>query len=125
MSMNFIGPAAAALLSATALAAPAHAHLAKYAAGIVNTDGSVALGTGFSVSHDGTGEYTVTYRSGTFAHPPVFSCSPSGVVSDLPICNIWSYSEGGGGVQVQFRIHSRVNGDLEDNSFHFTAIGAK
>jgi hypothetical protein len=115
---------AAALLSSLTLAVPLTA-VAKTVGGIIAQDGSIVIGTGYSVSHDGTGEYTVTYPSGTFTHTPALTCNPSGIDSHLPICNIYSYTANNGGIKVQFRIYARPDGSLEDNSFHFLAATVK
>jgi hypothetical protein len=101
---------AAALLSSLTLAVPLTA-VAKTVGGII--------------AQDGTGEYTVTYPSGTFTHTPALTCNPSGIDSHLPICNIYSYTANNGGIKVQFRIYARPDGSLEDNSFHFLAATVK
>jgi len=93
-------------------------------AGIVASDGSVAGGTGFSVSHDGTGEYTLQVPAGYFKDCPVVMVTPSGVNGHAPIPDDYNYMACGnnGQVKIQIRIYSRTDGALQDNSFHFAMI---
>ena len=40
--------------------------------GRVDTDGTILAGTGFTVSHGGTGTYTITFTT-AFSNPPFFT----------------------------------------------------
>jgi len=109
------------VLASTALASAAHApgkH--KSLGGIVASDGSIVLGSGFSVSHDGTGEYTLDVPS--FPDCPVVFVQPAGINGHLPIANDFNYitcNTAGGEAKIQIRIYSRTDGSLQDNGFHF------
>ena len=48
-------------------------------AGIVGSDGTIIAGSNFSVSHDGTGEYTLDVPAGYFKNCPVVMVTPAGV----------------------------------------------
>jgi hypothetical protein len=88
--------------------------------GVVAADGSIVLGTGFSVSHDGTGEYTLDVPS--FPDCPVVLITPAGINGHVPIADDYNYitcNTSGGEVKIQIRIYSRNDGALQDNSFHF------
>ena len=88
--------------------------------GVVAANGSIVLGTGFSVSHDGTGEYTIDVPF--FPDCPVVLVTPAGVNPHVPIADDYNYitcNTGGGEVKIQIRIYARNDGSLQDNAFHF------
>ena len=90
-------------------------------AGIVGSDGTIIAGSNFSVSHDGTGEYTLDVPAGYFKNCPVVMVTPAGVNGHAPIPDDYDYSTCGnnGEVKIQIRIYSRTDGSLQDNAFHF------
>ena len=90
-------------------------------AGIVSWDGSIVAGTGYAVSHDGAGEYTLDVPAGKFKTCPVILVTPSGVHGHAPIANDYNYITCGSGseVKIQVRFYARNDGALQDNSFHF------
>jgi hypothetical protein len=89
-------------------------------AGIVAGDGSIVSGTGYSVSHDGTGEYTVDIPSGTFPGCPAINVTGAGINGHAPIADVYNYITcGSGEVKAQIRIYSNNGSGLQDNSFHF------
>jgi type 1 fimbria pilin len=92
-----------------------------FRAGIVTSSGSIVAGTGYSVSHDGTGEYTVDFPAGTFRSCPAITATPAGINAHLPIANVYNYITcgGAGEVKVQIRLYARNDGSLQDNAFHF------
>jgi hypothetical protein len=91
-------------------------------AGIVNQSGQVVNGSGFSVSHDGTGKYTISIPSG-FKTCPVILVTPAGANGDEPIANDFNYITcGSGSVKMQVEIYGRQSGALMDNSFNFLVI---
>ena len=93
---------------------------AKSKGGIINSDGSIIEGTGYSVSHDGTGEYTIDVPADYFKDCPVILTAAAGVNGHAPIVNDYNYITcGSGEVKMQIRIWSRTDGALQDNSFHF------
>ena len=94
----------------------------KHKGGIVSADGSIVLGTGYSVSHDGTGEYTVDVPGGFFTGCPVILVTPAGQNGQTPIADDFNYitcGAGSGEVKMQIRIRGRQDGALQDNAFHF------
>ena len=94
----------------------------KHKGGIVSATGSIVGGTGYSVSHDGTGEYTIDVPAGFFGSTcPVIMVTPAGIASHAPIPDDFNYITcgGAGEVKMQIRIYSRTDGTLEDNAFHF------
>jgi hypothetical protein len=99
-------------------------HKSATKAGVVGTTGSIVAGTGFSVSHDGTGEYTLDVPAGKFKNCPVVLVTPAGLNGHAPIPDDYDYSTCGnnGEVKIQIRIYSRTNGALQDNAFHFAMI---
>lgn len=44
--------------------------------GTVNANGTIALGSGYSVSHPSTGHYTITIPGSTYAQPPTVTVTP-------------------------------------------------
>ena len=60
-------------------------------AGIVNSSGSIVAGTGYSVSHDGTGEYTLDVPAGLFKNCPAIVASPAGLNGHLAIPDVYDY----------------------------------
>lgn len=101
---------------ATALAA-----LPKTLRGIVNADGTIAAGSGFTIFYAGTGTYRIITPS-IYPSAPVFSFFPSDntpgrqVVLEIP----WS---GVSTILCQIRIESAA-GTPTDVPFHFHAIAA-
>jgi hypothetical protein len=91
-------------------------------AGTVNLSGQVVDGSGFSISHDGTGRYTLDIPSG-FKGCPVVMVTPAGVNGDIPIVNDFNYITcGNGEVKIQIAIFGRSSGTYLDNSFNFLVI---
>ncbi len=90
-------------------------------AGIVNSSGSIVAGTGYSVSHDGTGEYTLDVPAGFFKNCPAIVASPAGLNGHLAIPDVYDYVTCGnnGEVKVQIREYEYNTGSLQDNAFHF------
>jgi hypothetical protein len=94
----------------------------KHKGGIVAADGSIVAGTGFSVSHDGTGKYTIDVPAGFFNSTcPVVLVAPAGYTSEFPIMDDYDYITcgGAGEVKMQIRIWGRKDGAAQDNAFHF------
>jgi hypothetical protein len=94
----------------------------KHKGGIVAMDGSIVTGTGFSVSHDGTGQYTIDVPAGFFTSTcPMILVEPAGQNGETPITDDYNYITcgGSGEVKMQIRIRGRKTGVLQDNAFHF------
>jgi len=93
-------------------------------AGAVGSGGQVAAGSGYSVSHDGTGAYTIEVPAGFFHGCPAVMVTPAGGNGDVPIANDYNYITCGnhGAVKIQIRIVGRSTGNLQDNAFHFVMV---
>jgi len=89
--------------------------------GVVNSDGTIASGPGFTVSKLGTGDFQITFTT-PFAALPVVLASITGASITMPavistqVFNTWL---------AEIHIYSSVNGSTLDNPFGFTAIGLK
>lgn len=86
--------------------------------GIVESNGTIAYGSGFTVSHPQTGVYEISFNAGAFKKCPLISVTAAGGQSVMP--NLYYYSCGSGGVQITVEMENYYGG-LEDNSFHFIA----
>lgn len=138
LNKSFVNLTAALVFGTTALASarvftypnqslfqPNHAKGPAILAGIVAGNGTIAGGTGFSVSHDATGEYTLDVPAGNkFKSCPVVVLTPAGVSGGIPIPDDYDYITCGnqGEVKIQVRIYSRTDGTHQDNAFHFAMI---
>ena len=139
--MSIVAVTASLLMASSAFASslyPSHAlgfqnspppghHKVKSKGGVVGADGSIILGTWFSVSHDATGEYTLDIPGSVFGTSicPVILITPAGVNGHAPIADDFNYitcKAGDGEVKMQIRIYSRTDGALQDNAFHFLMI---
>ena len=94
---------------------------AKAFCGFINTNGTISYGTGYSSTHPGTGSYKIVFPSGTFKTCPVISLTTAGGKCDVPIANLSSYTCSNGGATLVVGIVGRMNGNLQDNSFQFSA----
>jgi hypothetical protein len=103
---------------------PDHKKKTAIKAGIVNSSGSIVSGTGYAVSHDGTGEYTLSVPAGFFDNCPAIVVTTSGLNGHLAIPNVYDYITCGnnGAVKAQIRLYERSGGSLQDNAFHFAMI---
>jgi hypothetical protein len=111
---------------ATCLNSSADAKTWKVSGGWVGQDGSIIAGVGFTATHDGTGQYTVTYPDGSFKKAPIFSCTATGINGNVPVCNLYGYfTDGAGGATALFRVFALPSGAAEDNGFQFTEITVK
>lgn len=85
--------------------------------GQVNSAGVATSGEGFSVSHAGTGVYTVTYNSAFTGSPPVVVASPVGTAQVFASPTVGSTSS----FQV---VTSNASGAINSN-FSFISIGQR
>ena len=68
-----------AVASLAYVSAPAAAaDLPFYSSGLVDQNGNVDVGTGFTVQHTGAGTYVITYPTGTFTSFPLMTVTPFG-----------------------------------------------
>ena len=90
MNSKYVAILTAAMAIASLAPASATIPLAKHGkgpaikAGIVNQQGSIVSGTGYSVSHDGTGQYTLDVPAGFFKNCPALLVTPAGSMGTLP-----------------------------------------
>jgi hypothetical protein len=95
------------------------------AGGIVNTDGSIIAGKGFTVRHPSTGIYTVTYPAGTFpgAKHPVITVTPGTASGVIALPSISAVSSSGGGLSATI-VLSASTGSLTvaDEDFGFMIL---
>jgi hypothetical protein len=117
---------APALAGAIALATlPAAAsQLPYYSAGAINSNGSIAVGSGFTVQHTGIGQYVITYPNSTgFTSLPIMTVTPVGVNGHVVTGIISSFGGSNGGAQFTVQLSDKTNKlKLEDNAFCFTLI---
>lgn len=97
--------------------------------GSINFDGSVILGTGFTVTHPGVGQYQISF-SPAFAHPPTVTCTALNSIGNRPrvvsMNNVWSASSVTlytSDIQADFA--AGKNGNFEDQPFNFIAVGPR
>lgn len=92
--------------------------------GEVNSDASIALGDGFTVSNISLGAYTVSFAKGTFLTAPVYSCVPYGVVTTVPICVVStsSWNKNTGAATATFVFYNPKNNAPVKNNFEFIAL---
>jgi|HubBroStandDraft_6_1064221.scaffolds.fasta_scaffold425747_3 hypothetical protein len=135
-SKQLVGLSAALILATTTLASanmilsngrivdPDHGKKPAIKAGIVSSTGAIVQGTGFVVSHDGTGEYTIDFPAGTFTNCPAIIATGSGINTHTPVANVFNYVSCGnnGEVKAQLRMYSNSGSGLQDNSFHFVLV---
>jgi len=94
-------------------------------AGYVNSNGTIAFGTGFTVSHTGTGQYTITYPQSDFTYFPAMGVTAFGLNGGLPIANLNGVSCGNGKCKFMVGLYNSSNGSAMDNGFDFVIIEAK
>ena len=120
------GSLAVCTFATLALATDANATGIKYTSGIIDKDGSIVRGAGFTVVRNQTGEYTISFPAGSFpTHAPAMTCSPFGIFGSVPVCVVYGES-----YHVQspttftIRIYN-LSGARQDNEFQFTEITTK
>jgi len=92
----------------------------KAHAGIINTNGSVIAGTGFTVTHNATGMYTIVFPNNTFKACPAVNVTPAGGNGGIPIANVYGYGCSNGGATIVITINSIETSASQDNAFHFS-----
>ncbi len=82
--------------------------------GAVRFDGTIFTGGGFTVTHQGTGAYLVTYDAGTFAS------------TDMPTVLVQPLGAGGvANVGSETYVGFTVSTGSDDRSFKFIAVGPR
>jgi hypothetical protein len=89
--------------------------------GLVNFDGTVLGGGGYTVVHNRKGVYTITYPSGTWSAFPSTTCSPAGVHTALAICDVYN-SKNDAKVTTIIHLYKVADRTLIDNAFSFTVV---
>jgi hypothetical protein len=85
--------------------------------GIVQPDGTLYNGSGFSVSQNGTGSYAITFDP-PFSAVPAFSLTPGGTTSSLYTNPLWVSNSG-----LTFT-YQNAQGEATDSWFFLIAVGA-
>lgn len=85
--------------------------------GVVSSTGAILAGTGFTVSHTGTGLYTITFTT-AFSAMPAVTVTPQSGLGRIATCT----SVGAGSTGIDTR---DTSGTATDNQFNFIAIGPK
>jgi hypothetical protein len=98
----------------------------KNVSGVVDQNGKVVAGKGFTAARNGTGDYTLSFPAGSFpTHGPALTCSGAGANGGVPICVIYGLNwQIAGTTTVNVRIWNQT-GAAQDNAFHFTEITTK
>jgi hypothetical protein len=105
-------------------ASPAAAGPLPYASGIVQADGTILSGTFFTVTHTGTGQYTVTYDSATFGRTPAMSVTAFGTNGNqVVIATVFSERKAHGKVVFSILTSSTAGTFTPiDSGFQFTIV---
>ena len=123
LSVLALGAFGSFSLPAVAGVRPDSAKTATYA-GYVNPNGTVAAGSGFAVSHTGTGTYSVSYPSTKFPGGyPAMTVTGWGINGAMPIVNL-SYTSCGSGSCVFDIVITSNTGAAQDNGFVFDIVQA-
>ena len=115
-----LAPVFAFALASASLPAAAST-LPFYSAGAVNPNGSVAVGSGFTVQHTGIGQYVITYPQSTgFTSLPIMTVTPVGVNGHVVTAIVSSFGGSNGGAQFTIQLSDKTGKlKLEDNAFAF------
>jgi len=109
---NLIRALALAPVFATVLAlaaAPASAALPSSSSGLINANGTIGFGTGFSVQHTGTGQYLVTYPTSTgFTSIPAVVVTPFGLNGRDVTWSVAALTAINGGVQFTIQVYDQI-----------------
>jgi hypothetical protein len=94
----------------------------KTIAGAVTQTGGIAAGSGFTVTHDGPGAYTVSFPAGTFNGPvPLMTITPWGVDGQYVAADVFFVGlPGNGAASFQIRMSDTLGTMTPvDNGFQF------
>ena len=93
-------------------------------AGYVKPDGTIAAGSGFTVSHTGTGTYTVTYPQSDFPGGfPAMVAQGWDINGAIPVVNLFKAVCVSGSCTFEIHIFD-LKGDFSDNGFVFNIVQA-
>lgn len=90
--------------------------------GVVNGNGSIIVGSGFTVSHGTEGQYTITFAT-PFTGPPAFTATANDFgLGDTQVVSTVGVTSTTVGV---FTKTAGITGGTTDMTFHFIAIGPR
>jgi hypothetical protein len=89
--------------------------------GVIDFDGGVISGQGFTVAHPGTGQYNVSFNSSFFAAPAVTVTVMESVGSNT----VFAMTEPPQNNSVNIEVFQRASGTAADRVVHFIAIGGR
>jgi hypothetical protein len=95
-------------------------------AGIVDSDGSILAGSGFTVSNPSTGHYTITFPAGTWSTLPVVTVTPFGVHGGFVVPDVASgalYPDGSATVNIVLTDTVPTESD-QNNGFQFISAAS-
>lgn len=96
---------------------------AKTIAGLVNVDGTAAVGSGFTSSRAAQGDYVVEFPAGTWDSFPVMVVSPFGLPGAFPVAEVGSLAGSGGGATAHILMSSTAGAWTPlDAAFWFIAV---
>ena len=95
--------------------APAGEENLRIIRGVVGPTGAIIAGSGFTVSHDASGEYTITFNT-------AFSLTAPTVTATAEVIHI--SLNGVTAFKAKFHIYN-LGGQDSDSAFHFIAIGPR
>ncbi len=84
--------------------------------GVFDFNGSIIVGSGFTVSHTGNGVYSVTFNTAFSGPPAVAATGDQGSVISI---------RGDTASSVSFQSQTISTGELGDGTIHFIAIGPR
>ena len=115
-----------AVASLAYVSAPAAAaDLPFYSSGLVDQNGNVDVGTGFTVQHTGAGTYVITYPTGTFTSFPLMTVTPFGFDGHSTTAIIAGETGANGGASFTIQLTDKVGKSKPvDNGCSFTLIAS-
>jgi hypothetical protein len=87
--------------------------------GVVAANGSIIIGSGFTVSKDSIGSYTITFNT-PFSGSPSVTATVADSFASFPVtAGVFNTHAN---LEIVFP-NSRTTGQLSDKPFHFIAVG--
>jgi hypothetical protein len=95
----------------------------KTIAGLVNLDGTTAVGSGFTSVRIGPGEYEIRFPGGTWSTFPVLVVTPFGLPGGFPVAEVGSIGGSGGAATARILVSSTAGPWTPlDAAFWFIAV---
>jgi hypothetical protein len=100
------------------------AQLPNYSAGLIAPNGTIDAGSGFTVTHTGTGQYVISYPTSTgFTSFPVITVTPVGYNGHITFAVVAALSGSNGSASFTVNILDSLNKQkFVDNGFAFTLM---